>query len=356
MDHTINHWDAFLALKEAQPGLRQREGAEQLNIGEGALLAHAPGVVYLGTDVRAILPKLATVGPLQCTVRNDYAVHEKVGVYENLTISPMFGLAVNVGGIDVRLFMQRWKHAFAFDGVGHGGKTLRSIQFYDDYGLALQKVYLQDEAHLPAWQALIEAFKTTDVAEFQTGFQHEEKPTPELSTEELAMFQARWMDMKDIHQFNVLISEYGLTRTEAFKRAPSGFAFRMEGHAAIEAAYTAAVAKGTPIMTFVGNRGAVQIETGVVHNLKRMGGWFNIFDGKENGFVLHLQDEGIAEVWMVCRPTKDGLVTCLEAFDANGDIVLTLFGQRLEGEQELSEWRDIVTEVSGQAIPEEAVL
>lgn len=355
MNQAINHWDAFLALKEAQPGLRQREAAAQLNIGEGALLAQGPGVVYLGTDVRALLPKLATVGPLQCTVRNDFAVHEKVGVYENLNISPMFGLAVNVGGIDVRLFMQRWKHAFAFEGTGHGGKILRSIQFYDEYGLALQKVYLQDEAYLPVWQGLIDEFKTTDVAVFKTGFQREDKPTPNLSEAELAAFQTRWLGMKDVHQFNVLISEYGLSRTEAFKRAPAGFAFRMEGNASIEAAYTAAVAKGTPIMTFVGNRGAVQIETGVVHNLKRMGGWLNIFDGKENGFVLHLQDEGITEVWMACRPTKDGLVTCLEAFDANGDIVLTLFGQRLEGEQELTAWRDIVTEVTGQAIPEEAM-
>lgn len=356
MNQASNHWDAFLQLKEAQPGLRQREGAEQLNIGEGALLAHAPGVVYLGTDIRAILPKLATVGPVQCTVRNDFAVHEKVGLYENLNISPMFGLAVNVGGIDLRIFMKRWAHAFAFESVGHGGKTLRSIQFYDEYGLALQKVYLQDEAYLPVWQGLIDEFKSTDVAEFKTGFQREEKTPRDFTEAELGEFQQRWLGMKDVHQFNVLIGEYGLSRTDAFKIAPAGFAYRMDGNAAIEAAYTAAVAKGTPIMTFVGNRGVVQIETGVVHNLKRMSGWLNIFDSKENGFVLHLKDEGITEVWMVCRPTKDGLVTCLEAFDANGDIVLTLFGKRLEGEQELTEWRDIVTEVTGQALPEEATL
>ncbi|WP_352289707.1 ChuX/HutX family heme-like substrate-binding protein, partial [Psychrobacter sp. GW64-MNA-CIBAN-0177] len=63
-----------------------------------------------------------------------------------------------------------------------------------------------------------------------------------------------------------------------------------------------------PIMIFVGNSGMVQIQTGQVHTLKRIGDWLNIFDKDHTDFTLHLKDKALAQVWCVKRPTKDGIV------------------------------------------------
>ena len=41
------------------------------------------------------------------------------------------------------------------------------------------------------------------------------------------------------------------------------------------------------------------------------------------------------------KPTKDGHVTSLEAYDAQGEMIIQFFGERHEGEAELEDWRMI---------------
>lgn len=89
-------------------------------------------------------------------------------------------------------------------------------------------------------------------------------------------------------------------------------------------------------MIFVGNRGCVQIFTGVVEKLTPMKGWLNIFNPT---FTLHLLEETIAETWVTRKPTADGHVTSLELFAADGTQIAQLYGQRTEGEPEQSRWR-----------------
>ena len=74
-----------------------------------------------------------------------------------------------------------------------------------------------------------------------------------------------------------------------------------------------AAAGDMPIMCFVGNRGCIQIHSGPVKAIKPMGPWINILD---ETFHLHLRTDHIRELWAVRKPTKDGHVTSLEAYDA----------------------------------------
>lgn len=60
---------------------------------------------------------------------------------------------------------------------------------------------------------------------------------------------------------------------------------------------------GNEIMVFVGNRGCVQIFTGVVEKVVPMKGWLNIFNPT---FTLHLLEESIAETWVTRKPASDG--------------------------------------------------
>ena len=59
-------------------------------------------------------------------------------------------------------------------------------------------------------------------------------------------------------------------------------------------------------------------------------------------FNLHLRDEGVARVFSVRKPTEDGIVTSIEAFDAHNRNILLMFGARKPGKPELEEWRTIV--------------
>ena len=50
----------------------------------------------------------------------------------------------------------------------------------------------------------------------------------------------------------------------------------------------------------------------------------------------------IVAVWAVRKPTKDGHVTSLEAFDANNKLIIQFFGKRQEGSDERAAWRSLV--------------
>ncbi len=47
----------------------------------------------------------------------------------------------------------------------------------------------------------------------------------------------------------------------------------------------------------------------------------------------------IAESWITRKYTKDGYVTSLELFAADGTQIAQLYGQRTEGEPEQQQWR-----------------
>jgi putative hemin transport protein len=89
---------------------------------------------------------------------------------------------------------------------------------------------------------------------------------------------------------------------------------------------------------FVGNPGCIQIHSGPVHNLKRMGPWFNVLDPD---FNLHLREDKIVSAWVVYKPTRDGTVTSLELYDADDFCFAQLFGARKPGKPELEGWRAI---------------
>ena len=46
------------------------------------------------------------------------------------------------------------------------------------------------------------------------------------------------------------------------------------------------------------------------------------------------------------KPTEDGIVTSLELFDKNGDLIVYFFGERKPGKPELKGWREIIDNVN----------
>ena len=88
-----------------------------------------------------------------------------------------------------------------------------------------------------------------------------------------------------------------------------------------------------------GNNGTIQIHSGPVKNIQPMGPWLNVMDPT---FHMHLRMDHIAECWVVRKPTTDGHVTSLEAYDASGEMIVQFFGKRKEGKVERDDWREIL--------------
>lgn len=99
-------------------------------------------------------------------------------------------------------------------------------------------------------------------------------------------------------------------------------------------------------MVFVGSRGCVQIHSGPVERIRRMGPWLNVLDPR---FNLHLREDRIAEAYVVRKPSVRGDIHSLELFDASGGCFCQIFGARPPGGAERADWRELVSGLPGAA-------
>lgn len=159
-----------------------------------------------------------------------------------------------------------------------------------------------------------------------------------------AALRQDWSELKDVHHFQAMLSKHKIARIPTYQRVGTEYAERLD-NAAFEAALTLAASEQLPIMVFVGSQGVIQIHTGVVTKLLRTGPWFNVLDPN---FNLHANTELIGQVWLVRKPTTDGIVSSLELFDNDGNQLGLLFGERKPGKPELESWRTLLATLSTQ--------
>lgn len=333
-----SQWEA---LKAENPHLRIRNAAEQLGVSEAELVATQVGetVTRLRPEFANILAEVEKLEKVMALTRNDECVHERKGVYLNPDFSsPHAGLFVGED-IDLRIFLSHWDKAFAVaEKSEHGDR--KSLQFFGKDGLAIHKIYLTKDSNEAAFDALVEQFRSENQAQEETTVEVplvlNEKPDAEIDVEG---FREAWINLKDTHEFFGMLRKFGVTRTQALRLAPDEtYAKTIEKEAIVKILEGAAEQK-LPIMCFVGNRGNIQIHTGLVRKTMWHNQWFNVLDPD---FNLHLDMSKIAQVWVVRKPTEDGMVTAIEVFNEMGDIIVQFFGKRKPGIPELEEWRNLV--------------
>ncbi len=330
---------AWQRLRESEPGLRARDLAERLGVSEGELVASrcGDGIVRLEGPWPALIHELPTLGRVMVLTRNGSCVHEKKGTFANIELGAVMGVVLDEA-IDLRLFLNHWKHGFAVTEESRG-RTLQSLQFFDGDGRAVHKVYFTDDSHHDAWRSLV-ARHAAGVQSPLLEVHAVAEPLPGVLGDEAVQVEslrAGWRAMRDPHDFFALLKKHKVTRTQALRLVGREFA-RPVDNASIRTVLESAAASVLPIMVFVGSPGVVQIHTGPVVNIKAMGPWLNVLD---EDFNLHLREDHIAESWVVQKPTPEGPVTSLELYDAHGGQIVQLFGKRKPGVPELEAWRDL---------------
>jgi len=340
---SVNYAD-YLQAKEANPGKYARDLAEIMGISEAELthlrVSHDAG--RMDVDAKTLLTALEKVGTTKSITRNDFAVHEQMGRYENQHLNGHAGLILNPRELDLRLFLQHWLHIFCMT-ESHPKGDRHSIQFFDAQGTAVHKVYTTDETDMDAWHALIAHYRSEsnpalELAPAQKTEVKTDAPTADIDTE--------WRAMTDVHQFFQLLRRHNVSRQQAFKAVGDDLAYRVDNHS-LATILAAAREDQNEIMIFVGNPGCVQIFTGKINSVRPHGEWINIFNTR---FTLHLIESAIAESWVTRKPTKDGFVTSLELFAADGTQIAQLFGQRTKGQAEQTQWREQVAALSSEDI------
>ncbi|APW39427.1 hemin-degrading factor [Rhodoferax koreense] len=331
-------------------GKRAKDAAESLGLSEGAAVAahvgahaHPLKAIRLQGPWIALLQGLQACGPVMALTRNASTVHEKTGVYENISGGPAMGLALGED-IDLRLFLDHWFAGFAVfePAASSANPPAQSLQFFDAHGVAVHKIFVRDATDRAAFDALV-----ARVAQPAGGPVVFTPATPKAAAQpddriDVAALSAAWGAMTDTHQFFGLLRQHKAERQQALRLVEGEFTQRADP-SAVRHLLDEAAMDGTPIMVFVGSPGCIQIHSGPVHRIEPMvtptAQWINVLDP---GFNLHLREDMIADVWTVQKPTADGIVTSVEAFDHSGELMAMFFGSRKPGTPELQGWRDIV--------------
>jgi putative hemin transport protein len=336
-------------LRESDPQLRARDLSRRLGVSEAELVASRcglegeEGALRLQPRWQDLVQALPRLGRVMCLTRNDHCVHEKHGRFDKVSVFRNQGLVLDPE-IDLRIFFARWKSGFAVREQVRSGLR-ESIQIFDRHGTAVHKIYLTEETDADAWRSLIEEFRdsdqTRDLAVVPISEEPVEEPPEAFDPQEL---RTRWDALQDSHEFFPLLQRFKLGRIAAFRVAGPDYA-RPLNVVSFRKALEGAAWENIPIMVFTGSPGVIQIHSGPVENLRETGPWFNVLD---KGFNLHLHQPGIASAWLVRKPSRDGIVTSLEIFDAQERQIAWMFGARKPGTPELQEWRQLAERLESE--------
>jgi putative hemin transport protein len=283
------------------------------------------------------------VGRVMCLTRNDNCVHERRGRFEKVSVNGPHGLVLGPD-IDLRLFLGQWKLGFSVCEPQRRGER-RSLQFFDAAGDAVHKIYVTDETDGDAFSALVARHIAAEAPAFAAVPRTADPPDRPDSEIDVDGLRDAWAGMRDTHEFFAMLGKFEVGRVQALRLIGPEFARELPARA-LRGALEAASADRTPIMIFVGNRGCIQIHTGPIRRLLDTNGWLNVLDPD---FNLHLREPAVARIFSVRKPTEDGVVTSIEAFDGRDRTILLMFGERKPGKPELPAWQALVSRLEKQA-------
>lgn len=352
-------WQSYQSMQANTSMLFPTEAAKDLSVSELELLLSSPNSIYLGGNCAKMLMQLHQLAEVENIVRNEFAVHEKQAHFINLTLGEHMGMSLgqtDAGktSFDLRLFMTHYKHILAIANPNGKPKQNRPsfcLAFFDEYGQAVNKVFLKDftDNAIANWYALIEPFTHHGIQNIQIN----QAPTQlawqyhALNANDLHQFHQQWQAMTDIHQFHKILSDFKLDRASSYQQAPIGCSQKV-CNTVIESLFKTLKNEVVPVMIFVGNTGAIQIHANTLCHIQRMGNWLNVLDKKHSQFTLHLNDHALAQVWWIKRPNHKGYTTAFEAFDAKGNSILTLFGVRTKDNKQDERWQSIAKRLADE--------
>jgi putative hemin transport protein len=350
--------ERYDALRAEQPKLALRDAAAKLNVSEAELLA-ANGIgktvtrLQEGENVpREIMRRALDLGKVMAMTRNENAILERTGVATRLKPQEAItGLDAdkekerearlrNIAGgylggeIDLRFTFKNWKYAFAVVQPGKDGAVSRSLQFFDASGNAAHKVYVKSDAGVAVFDKIVADFRNpSQSAELNVAAAPVKKAPKPDSEVDVKEFQLAWNEINDVHQFNRLLSEFGVTREQGLRLGPVDKVQRIAPQAVRQLLEDAA-GKQVEIMAFLGNDSTIQIYSGKINKVQEAGGYFNVLDPE---FNLHLRDSALVSGYLVKRA---GVVN-VEFYDKDGNEVVSFFGVRSRENPVPQAWIDL---------------
>jgi putative hemin transport protein len=216
-----------------------------------------------------LLQSLESLGSVMALTRNHACVHESMGVYKN--ISSRHGIGIVQGDlIELRAFYRSWHVGFGVTEPNwskQNGDVTRqhSLQFFDETGVAIHKVYLLAESNLPRYHQIVREFRHS-VQKFEDFSQPIDRLAPVCCATEhvdVSAFHQAWRALEDTHEFFGLLTRFSISRIAALRLAQAEFVQSLH-LGQIEALLHRVSQKKIPVMVFVANETDLLVNVSVI--------------------------------------------------------------------------------------------
>lgn len=158
-DRLLTEWEALIAIR---PGIHPPEAAGILGVSEAAFVASriGTGATRLKADVAGLLSKINEWGRVLCAFSNDLGVHMPLGEVNALINGP----DLLIRGLHMRATIKTMtiNEAYLFIEKDRQHGNTRSLQFFDDTGAPVLKVYIFHKAKFAACSDHFENYKHHD--------------------------------------------------------------------------------------------------------------------------------------------------------------------------------------------------
>ncbi len=326
--------DRYCKLISKNDKIRDRDAAEQLKCSELELLLAVKNAERLDITPTECINTFGQLGQVMSLTRNEACVLEHRGVFESIDIIGE-QMATVIGPIETRAFFHGWKHFIRLE-YEKSGKTMRSIQVFDTFGDAVTKIYLEDEKGMSVFNNL--KINHEQLEYLLKSPSSKSAKAPE-SLDRSAFIDA-WKAISDPHDFFGMLRTFDIGRYAAMEQAEGECTFPFPTQK-IPELLEALVQAEIPVMIFAGNRGNIQIHQDFIRRVVPLSlpngrEWINIMDPK---FNMHLRMDLLGNSWVVYKPSSDGPVWSIEAYDYKGELAVQFFGLRKPGIPQPEEWK-----------------
>ncbi|WP_039057901.1 ChuX/HutX family heme-like substrate-binding protein [Enterobacter sp. Bisph1] len=152
-----------------------------------------------------------------------------------------------------------------------------------------------------------------------------------------------WRSLRDIHHFYPMLTQFGLSKLEAFNQVPSDLAYQVDTSSVWQVLSAIALSRDN-FMIFTGNGAVFHVYTGPVNKLLTLNncGQTRLVVHGQTGeletAIFKITTSKLSQAWVVNKFSAQGPITSLELFDDQQNHVAQFNSHRLEGMAQDEKW------------------
>lgn len=320
------------------PGLSPATLADKLKISEAELFFAGTDdeLFLLKPDFDNLIEELKSLKSLKILTKNKACILESnTG---SLNIQPnhcgLLHISNEIMGMEIN--SENLKFGFVSK-----TETDNSFRFFDSFGQPVFRLILTSEDEKEAFEEIAKKFKSEN--------QYEEikiKPflfgqfvTP--TENEISEFKKEWKDLDKVEEFKLVVKKYKLNRFQAIENAPdSFFATKIKNRKIIDL-IAEIQQSGLTVKITNENHGCTHSVCSKIEKTAFHTEWFNVFGV---GFNWYINTSKIVESRIVRIPSRSGIVTSVECFDGNSELILEICCKTEKDQPESNEWRSLLNQ------------